>query len=66
MLQSESFIFGDSVKVSPILDSDDGQTTFKTFFPPGTWIPLPDYNDVPVIVDGTKTPNGEIMTLKRD
>ena len=52
--------------MSPILDSDDGQTTFKTFFPPGTWIPLPNYNDTSVIVDGTKNPSGEVIDLERN
>ncbi len=66
MLQDESFIFGDSVKVSPILDSDNGQDKFKTYFPPGTWIPLPNYNDTAIVVDATTNPKGEIKDLLRN
>jgi len=39
-----SFILGDALKVSPVLAA--GVTTFKSYFPAGSWVSMNDYADI--------------------
>jgi alpha-glucosidase (family GH31 glycosyl hydrolase) len=43
----DSFIFADTLKVSPILSQDDSNSSsMDSYFPKGRWINMNDYSDV--------------------
>lgn len=44
-----TFIVGDAIKVSPVLESLNGTTDYQSFFPNGRWVSLKNFNDVLVI-----------------
>ena len=54
-----TFIVGDCVKVSPVLEKLGDQKEYKVFFPQGNWLDLDGY-DVVKVTD----PEGEMVTLE--
>lgn len=54
-----TFIVGDAIKVSPVLENLEQLTDeFSVFFPPGRWVDLDDFS----VTSVTKT-NGETIKL---
>jgi alpha-glucosidase (family GH31 glycosyl hydrolase) len=42
-----SFIFGDSLKISPVLEQiSTPDFTVKTYFPKGRWVNMNNYTDI--------------------
>jgi len=56
-----TFMVGDSIKVSPVLESFAGKnaTTFKSFFPPGKWVDMDTFE----VLDVTDE-EGEMVDLQ--
>ena len=42
-----TFIFGDALKISPVLESVSSPNyTVKSYFPEGRWVNMNDYSDI--------------------
>ena len=54
-----TFIIGDALKVSPVLQAMNGETEYSVFFPKGSWVSMKNLNDVVVV----ENENGENVTL---
>ena len=53
-----TFIVGDAIKVSPVLEELDYIGPINVFFPPGNWVDLEDYEVLTV-----DNPEGEIKEI---
>lgn len=42
---SKTFMFAGKLKVSPILNATNGQTTFQSYFPSGLWVNMADFSE---------------------
>jgi alpha-glucosidase (family GH31 glycosyl hydrolase) len=52
----ETYMLGDSVKVSPVLTmKGENETTFDSYFPAGVWRDLNDWTQVINTTDGGRT-----------
>ena len=47
---TSSFMFAGSLLVSPIMNATNGATTFKSYFPQGSWVNMADWSE---IIQGT-------------
>lgn len=56
-----SFILGDALKVSPVLAAN--VTTYKSYFPAGSWVSMNDYGDIVKVDDMDKGKWVEIKAL---
>jgi alpha-glucosidase (family GH31 glycosyl hydrolase) len=48
MSMEATFIVGDAIKVSPVLEKQDGKESFESFFPAGKWLHMHDYSVIDV------------------